>query len=333
MPFHGYAAYNPGDILQPFDFDPTPLGPDDVEIKITHCGLCHSDIHVMDGDWGTHHPAVPGHEVVGTVSALGPHVTHLQMGQRVGVGWQSGSCMQCEWCIRGDVHLCPEFVTTCMGRHGGFADRIRTDARFTHPIPEALSSADAAPLLCAGITVYNPLANFGVRPSDRVGVIGIGGLGHLALQFANKFGCEVTAFSTTAEKEAEARSFGAHRFIINTNAEHMKAARNSVDFIISTVNVNLAWKNYMQILRPNGTLCLVGAVAGEISVSSGYFTAQQKSMRGGSIGSRATMREMLDFATRHNIKAKTEILPMAQVNTAIQKVRQNKARYRMVLQN
>ena len=182
------------------------LGPHDVEIRISHCGICHSDVHLVDGDWGMgSYPMVPGHEIVGTVAALGPEVRHLEAGARVGVGWQRGACLACESCGAGDENLCAENEATCVGHHGGFADRIRLDGRFAFPIPEGLASENAAPLLCGGATVYSPLRRW-VKPSMRVGVVGIGGLGHLGLQFARAMGCEVTAISSTPDKEAEARS-------------------------------------------------------------------------------------------------------------------------------
>lgn len=331
MVFHGYVAHNPGDTLVPYTYEPEPLGAEDVEVAISHCGICHSDVHIIDGDWGHHHPAVAGHEVVGTVAALGSNVKSLQIGQRVGIGWQSGSCMECEWCIRGETNLCPNSLATCKDRPGGFADRIRVDARFAFPIPDALDSVNAAPLLCGGITVYAPLAHFGVRPSDRVGVIGIGGLGHLAVQFAAKMGCEVTAFSTSPSKEAEARTLGAHHFINSKDDAQMKAARRSLDFIISTVNVNLDWDSYIKVLRPDGMLCFVGALSDPIQISTGLLLGNRRSVSGSPIGSRAQMQEMLDFAARHQVVAQTELLPMAEINTALDKVRRNEARYRMVV--
>jgi len=208
-------------------------------------------------------------------------------------------------------------VATCQDRFGGFADFIRTDSRYAFPIPEKLTSENAAPLLCAGITVYSPLATFGVRSSDRVGVIGIGGLGHLGVQFAHKMGCEVTAFSTSPNKADEAKSFGASRFINSKETDQLKSARNSLDFLLCTVNVNLDWRAYLRLLRPNGQLCLVGAIPENMSIHVGALISGQKSVRGGSIGSRAIMREMLEFSARHGIVAQTETMPMNQINDAI----------------
>jgi len=201
----GLAAHAAGAELLPFKYDPGELGRQQVEIAVTHCGVCHSDLHLIANDWGiSQYPFIPGHEIIGKITAIGDEVQLLEVGQRVGLGWQSNSCGVCEWCSRGMENLCPEAEGTCVHRHGGYADSVRAHARFVIPIPEALESESAAPLLCGGITVYNPLRTHGVNPSSRVGIVGIGGLGHLAIQFARIFGAEVTAFSTSAGKEEEA---------------------------------------------------------------------------------------------------------------------------------
>jgi uncharacterized zinc-type alcohol dehydrogenase-like protein len=329
MPYHAYVAAEPAARLEATTYDPDPLGPFDVEVAISHCGICHSDLHIIDGDWGPNHPAIAGHEIVGTVTALGDSVRGLEVGQRVGVGWQAGSCMACDWCVGGETHLCPESVATCRGRPGGFADYIRVDGRFAYPLPDGLDSTNAAPLLCAGITVYSPLR--GLRAADRVGVIGIGGLGHLALQFASKMGCEVTAFTSSPDKADEARSFGAAHVVNSRERDALKAVRGTLDLIVSTVHVPLNWSDYLKVLRPNGALVLVGAVSEPLSIPAGLLVSGQKSIRGSVIGSRATMREMLDFAARHHVVAKTETMPMDSVNDALDKVRRNEARYRIVL--
>ncbi|MCU0497640.1 MAG: NAD(P)-dependent alcohol dehydrogenase [Anaerolineae bacterium] len=328
MRAHGYAALQQGATLEPYEYDLAALGPNEVRIKVSHCGICHSDVHVID-EWAKHYPVVPGHEVVGIVTEIGSQVRTLTVGQRVGVGWQAESCLACEWCLRGEENLCRNSVATCVDRPGGFADLLQIDHRFAYAIPDNLSSENAAPLLCAGVTVYAPLHRL-ADSSARVGVIGIGGLGHLALQFAAAFGCEVAAFSTTPDKEAEARAFGATRFIVSTDATQMKQATASLDLILCTVNVALDWGLYTRCLRPNGILCFVGALNGKIEVPFGHLM-QQKSVTGSSIGSRIMMREMLTFAARHGIVAQTEAIPMNEVNAAIEKVRHNQARYRMVL--
>jgi uncharacterized zinc-type alcohol dehydrogenase-like protein len=236
-----YAALAKGGKLQPFEFDPGPLRDDHVEIKVTYCGICHSDLSMINNEWGiTAYPFVPGHEVVGTIAAVGSHVKHLKVGQTVGLGWYSNSCMYCSQCLGGDHNLCPTVEPTIIGRHGGFADRVRCQELWAVPLPEKLALARAGPLFCAGITVFNPMVQFDVKPTQRVGVIGIGGLGHLALQFLNKWGCEVCAFSSSDGKQAEAKKLGAHFTVNSRDPEQLKKVAGSLDYIICCVNVERA---------------------------------------------------------------------------------------------
>jgi uncharacterized zinc-type alcohol dehydrogenase-like protein len=331
MSFHAHAAHAPKGPLKPFVYEPAPLGPHDVEIRISHCGICHSDVHLVDGDWGMgSYPMVPGHEIVGTVVAAGPEVSHLEAGARVGVGWQRGSCMACEACDAGDENLCAANVATCVGHHGGFADRIRVDGRFAFPIPEALASENAAPLLCGGATVYSPLRRW-VKPAMRVGVVGIGGLGHLALQFARAMGCEVTAISSTPDKEGESRAFGAHRFVATREPKALAKAASSLDFVLSTVFATPDWDGLLGALRPNGVLCLVGATSEPLAVQAFALLGAQKTVTGSAIGGRPAIREMLAFAARHGVQAKTQVRPLAEANAALGDVRKGRARYRVVL--
>ena len=328
-----YAASEAGSALAPFAYAPDALGPNDVEITITHCGICHSDLHLIDNDWRTsRYPLIPGHEVVGTVAKKGDYVSHLNLGDRVGVGWQCGSCLACEWCERGDENLCGDTIETCVGRPGGFANSIRVDGRFAFAIPEALSSHEAAPLFCGGITVYSPLRQH-ARPQSRVGIIGIGGLGHLAIRFARAFGCEVTAFSSTPDKEEEARSLGAHHFVSSVDDAALKGQRESFDLIVSTVNKSLEWKRYVTALRPDGVLSFVGALDEPLTIATGLLLSGRRSISGSPIGGRVAIREMLDFAARHQIGAQVEVLPMSEVNTALDRLRRNEVRYRFVLEN
>ena len=333
MKIHAFAALKPKGSLQPFDYDVKELGPKEVLIKVSHCGICHSDVHLLDGDWGKDiFPLVPGHEVVGTVEKLGDEVRHLKKGQRVGVGWQCGSCFACEWCEKGEENLCSGSKATCRGHHGGFAAAVVVDARFAFPIPKELDSAKAAPLLCGGITVFSPLRRLGGAAPKRVGVVGIGGLGHFALQFGRAMGHEVTAFSTSPAKEAEAKRLGAHRFVLTGDKKAMTAAKGSLDLIVSTVNVHQDWNKFISILRPNGTLCTVGALPGDMSLSPTALLVDQKSVAGSVIGGRPMIEEMLSFAGRHNVGAQAEIVPLSKVNEVIDKVRRGKARYRIVLE-
>jgi uncharacterized zinc-type alcohol dehydrogenase-like protein len=330
----GLAAHAAGAELLSFRYDPGKLGAHEVEIAISHCGICHSDLHLIANDWGiSQYPFIPGHEIIGKVSAVGSEVKSLEVGQRVGLGWQSNSCGHCEWCMKGLENLCPESEATCVHRNGGYADRVRANNRFVVPIPDALDSEHAAPLLCAGITVYNPLRINGINPSSRVGVVGIGGLGHLAIQFARVFGAEVTAFSTSPAKEEEARALGAHHFVNSLESKAMKDAVGTQDFIITTVNADQDWGAYLQALRPNGTLWFVGVPPAPVSVNAFPLISGQRTIGGSPVGSPSRLREMLLVAARHGVKATTELFPMAKANEAIEKVKKSKVRYRAVLAN
>lgn len=330
----GLAAHAAGAELLPFRYTPGDLKPLDVEVRISHCGVCHSDLHLISNDWGiSQYPFIPGHEIVGTITAIGSGVTTLTVGQRVGIGWQSNSCGQCEWCTQGLENLCPTSESTCVHRHGGYADAVRVNNRFAIPLPDALPSEQAAPLLCGGITVYNPLRSHGINPSSRVGIVGIGGLGHLALQFARVFGAEVTAFSTSAAKEEEARALGAHNFVNTRETKAMREVANTFDFILTTINADQDWMAYIQALRPTGTLCFVGVPPSPVSFHAFPLIAGVRTITGSPIGSPHRLREMVDVAARHGVKAQTESFRMDKANEAIDKVKKNKVRYRAVLAN
>ncbi len=257
----------------------------------------------------------------------------LETGQRVGLGWQSNSCGVCEWCMRGMENLCPASEATCVHRNGGYADRVRADARFVIPIPDALTSEHAAPLLCGGITVYSPLRTHAINPSSRVGVVGIGGLGHIAIQFARVFGAHVTAFSSSAGKEEEVRALGAHHFVNTRETKAMKEVAGTQDFILTTINADQDWGTYIQALRPTGTLCFVGVPPSPVSLQAFPLIGGMRSVSGSPIGSPHRLREMLDVAARHGVHATTEVFPMSKANEAIEKVKKNKVRYRAVLAN
>jgi alcohol/geraniol dehydrogenase (NADP+) len=330
----GLAAHAAGAELLPFRYEPGELGPREVEIAVTHCGICHSDLHLISNDWGmSQYPFIPGHEVIGTISAIGAEVKSLEVGQRVGLGWQSNSCGECEWCTKGMENLCPNAEWTCVHRHGGFADGVRANARFVIPIPESLESENAAPLLCGGITVYNPLRMHGINPSSRVGIVGIGGLGHMAIQFARVFGADVTAFSTSPDKEEEVHALGAHHFVHSRDSKAVKDAANSLDFVLSTVSADQDWGVYVNALRPTGTLCFVGVPPSPITVQSFPLILGVRSITGMPIGSPSRIREMLNVAARHGVKAQTECFPIEKANAAIELLKKNKVRYRAVLTN
>ena len=330
----GLAVHAAGAELLSYKYDPGVLHQDDVEIRISHCGICHSDLNLIDNDWGTsQYPFIPGHEIIGEITAVGADVTELAVGQRVGVGWQSGSCGICEFCRKGEEQLCAKMQCVCIGRNGGYAYAVRVRARFAIPIPDALASENAAPLLCGGITVYSPLRRTGINPSSRVAIVGIGGLGHMAIQFARAFGAEVTAFSSTPEKEAEAKALGAHNFVSTREPGVLKKYSGAYDLILSTINADFDWNPYMNALRPKGTLMFVGVPPSPITLGVLPFISGQRSVSGSPIGSPSELAEMLDVAARHNIKPQIELFPMARANEAIAKLKKNLVRYRAVLVN
>jgi alcohol/geraniol dehydrogenase (NADP+) len=332
--FNAYAASEPRAPLQPFSFDPGQLGPEEVEIKVTHCGICHSDLSMLDNDWGfSKFPFVPGHEAVGTVVGLGEHAKGLKIGQRVGVGWTAYSCLHCHECLSGDQQLCAANQGTIVGRHGGFADRLRVQWMWARPLPDALDLAKTGPLLCGGITVFAPFLQHKISSTARVGIIGIGGLGHMALQFANKLGCEVHAFTTSDSKEKEAHTLGAH-YVHNTKREGaLKKIAGSLDLIISTINVPLDIPGLLDALAANGRLHVVGAVVEPMPVPAFGLISRRKSISGSPTGSPTDMDQMLEFSARHSIAPITETFPMSKVNDALEHLRSGKARYRIVLIN
>ncbi|MBA2657676.1 MAG: NAD(P)-dependent alcohol dehydrogenase [Tatlockia sp.] len=329
-----YAVREKSGLLSPFEYSLNEIEPDRVDIKVESCGICHSDLAMIDNEWRmSKYPIVPGHEVIGIITAKGKQVKHLRIGQRVGLGWFSGSCMFCHNCLSGDHNLCAKAEQTIIGRNGGFADLIRANALWAIPLPESLAAKDAGPLFCGGITVFNPIIQLGIRPTQKVGVIGIGGLGHLALQFLNKWGCEVTAFSSTDSKEEEARQMGAHHFINSKDDKVLASLAGKFDLILNTANANLNWAAYIAMLRARGHLHTVGAVMGPISFQALQLIPSQLSISGSPLGSPATIQDMLEFCARHNIQPLTEHFAMKDVNEALNHLREGKARYRVILDN
>ncbi len=308
-----------------------PLGAEDVEIAVESCGLCHSDVSVLNNDWGiSQYPAILGHEVVGRVTAVGPNAKGLQVGNRVGVGWNSGCDMHCQQCMSGNHHLCPQVQATIIGHRGGFATHIRAHWAWAFPLPEKLNFAEAGPLLCGGITVFAPLLMY-AKPADRVGIIGIGGLGHMAVKFAHAYGCDVTAFTSSESKFDEAKGFGANHVFTSKDSAAIKKLSGNFNLLISTVNVKLDWDAMIGMLAPNGRLHVVGAVLEPIPVPAFSLITQQRSVSGSPSGSPAAIATMLDFAARHDIAPQTEHFPMSHINEAFARLESGKARYRIVL--
>lgn len=327
-----YAVSSPGGKLEPFEYDPGPIGQTEVEITVEHCGICHSDLSMMHNEWGiTQYPFVPGHEVIGVVSAVGNRAHKFNLGDRVGLGWHSDYCQTCHTCMSGDHNLCSSAQGTIIGRHGGFADKVRADESSVVALPEAIDGSKAGPLFCGGITVFNPLVQFDIKPTDKVAVVGIGGLGHMALQFLNAWGCEVTAFTSNESKSKEAIELGAHKTLNSRDSNALKAAAGQFDLILSTVNVKLDWNGYIGTLKPKGRLHLVGATLEPLDISVFSLMAGQRSVSSSPVGAPATIKTMLDFAAHHNIEAVTEHYRFDQINEAVEKLEAGDARYRIVL--
>ncbi len=317
-----FAAATAGAALEPFSYEASALAPDAVRVRVTCCGICHSDVHLIDNDWGmSQYPLVPGHEVVGVVEEAG-HAAGHEVGDRVGIGWQCGSCGTCNHCSRGAENLCRANAATAIGHHGGFAGSLDVQGRLAVPIPDSLDAAATAPLLCGGVTVFSPLRRW-TQPGDRILVRGIGGLGHMAVQFASAMGAHVTAWTTTMDKEQEARAMGAHEVTTDLNGRY--------DFILNTVPYDADWNAAVRSLRPDGTLCFVGVPPAPLTLSAGELLSGQRRITGSAIGGRSDLMDMLDFAALHDIGATIERMPMAEAQAGIERVRAGKARYRVVL--
>ncbi len=299
-------------------------------IKIQTCGICHSDLHMIDNDWRiSRYPLVPGHEIVGTVIETGAMVGHLKIGDRAGVGWQAGACMECSDCIRGDENLCEKNIGTIVGRDGGFAEEITLDSRFAFRIPDGLPSENASPLLCAGITVYSALHYAGMRGGGNIGVIGMGGLGHLAVQFAAKLGNRVTVFTTSEDKAEFARSLGASEVLINPKRKEKPSGK--LNIIINTAPNDLDWSYFLSLLDSDGTLTFVGVPPSPMELNIGQLLSKRKRITASPIGGRAIMTEMLKIAADHKVFPVIEVFPPSEIEKAMDKVRQNKIRYRAVI--
>ncbi|MGB5242707.1 MAG: NAD(P)-dependent alcohol dehydrogenase [Lutimonas sp.] len=328
----GYAAQEAGGKLSPIQYELPELKQEEVEIEVHYCGICHSDLSMLNNEWGmTQYPFVPGHEIVGKVIALGKNTKNLKVGDLVGLGWLAESCMHCDQCMTGDNHLCSTGQGTIVGRHGGFAEKVRCHWSWAIPLPKGIDLSKTGPLLCGGITVFNPILIADVKPTDRVGVIGIGGLGHMALKFLNKWGCEVIAFSSNPDKKKEILKMGAHDVINSRDTEEMKKITGTLDFILNTTNVTLDWSEYLNVLRPKGRFHNVGAVLEPLQIPAFTLLMGQKTVGGSPIGSPALTKTMLEFCMRHEIYPITEEFPIAKVNEALEHLESGKARYRIVL--
>jgi uncharacterized zinc-type alcohol dehydrogenase-like protein len=329
----GYAAMVAGKPLESFTYKPPKLGEHDVRVSVTHCGLCYTDIHGIDDYYGiTKYPFVPGHEIVGYVSEVGKSPSGLKEGDRVGIGWQGRSCGQCEWCRQGEEQLCLDIVQAgTWVPYGGFSTSVVVNSHFAYPLPDTMPSEVASVLMCAGVTVYSPLRTYAKQPAQKIGIIGVGGLGHLAIQFAHALGYEVTVISSSPAKKEQALAFGADHFIASDDQASLRQVEFGFDLLLCTAHGDVHWEPLLEILKKKGTLVLAGFP--RVALNPTDLVAHQLSITGSFLGNRATMREMLSFSQAHDIAPWIELMPMSQVNEAIQRVKQNKARYRIVLVN
>jgi uncharacterized zinc-type alcohol dehydrogenase-like protein len=329
-----FAAPSAGAPLEKISIELAPLASDEVEVTITHCGVCASDYHLCSGHWGPYSvfPQVSGHEIIGTVAALGPDVKGLAAGQRVGIGWFKSACDNCEVCTADCQACCAKSVPTCAGGNkGGFAEAIRVKGAYAFPIPDALRSEDAAPLLCGGITVYAPLVRF-APPQKSVGVVGFGGLGHMALKFAVARGNAVTVISGGSTKRELAMGMGASRYVDMSDAEALKAAADSLDFVLVTgTAAEFDHTALINLCKRMGTICYVAAQATPISVSPMGHLLKHITVTGSTAGGRGIMKEMLRFAAEHKIAPVIETYPLADVNKAMAGIAANTTRFRAVL--
>lgn len=341
IPVKGYAAADAKSPLTPFSFDRRELRPNDVHIDILFCGVCHSDIHQVRNEWGgSIYPMVPGHEIVGRVKAVGPAVTRFKAGDIAAVGVMIETCAKCKPCTTGLEQYCVEGFTdtyNAMERDGksiamgGYSTEIVTDEKFTYNVPAGLDLAGVAPLLCAGITTYSPLRYAGVCKGTRTGVVGLGGLGHMAVKFAASFGAEVTVLSTSPSKEADARRLGAHHFELTTDKATMKRLDSSFDVIIDTLSADHDFNPYLNLLGLNGKLMVVGLPSEHPRARAHNLTRNRRSITGSTIGSLAECQEMLHYCAQHNIVADVEIIPIQKINEAYERMIKNDVKYRFVI--
>lgn len=345
-----YAAFDASGKVSPWSFESRPLGERDVEVQISHCGICASDTHQLDSLWGpTAYPCVAGHEIIGTVVAAGPAVDNLQLGDTVGVGPQVWACLArdasrpCRVCGAGEDNLCDRAVITFNAKYedgsvacGGFAEHIRVLSDYAFKIPAGLPSDVAAPLLCAGVTVFSPFKRLGIKAGDRVGVVGIGGLGHLAVQFARAFGATPVAFSRSESKRAEVMALGGPtaEYVDLSDDAQAAAARDSVDVLLVTANAaSMPYDQYLSLVRKRGALVLVGIPPDAVTFSPFLLVVKHLRVIGSAIGSIQDSKDMLELAARENVRAVVEKLPMSRINEGLDRVRSGNARYRVVLEN
>jgi uncharacterized zinc-type alcohol dehydrogenase-like protein len=335
-----YAVQNATQPLAPFDFSRRDLGPKDVLIDIKFCGICHSDIHQVRNEWGgSTYPMVPGHEIVGLVAEVGPQVKHFKAGDKAGVGCMVDACRQCPDCKDGHEQFCEHAVFTYNSlekdgktvTQGGYSTRIVVDEDFVLKIPQKMPLDAAAPLLCAGITTYSPLRHWKAGPGKKIGVIGLGGLGHMAVKIAKAMGAEVTVLSRSRNKETDAKRLGADRYIATSEANVFDKLARTFDVIICTVSTGIDWNQYLNTLTRDGTMVLLGVPPKSVPVEAGRLIFGRHSLAGSLIGGIRETQEMLDFCGKHNIVSDIEVIPIQKVNEAFERVVKGDVKFRFVI--
>jgi len=337
----GYAAFDSESQLKPYSFERRDLREDDIGIEIQYCGVCHSDLHQAHNDWhGSMYPLVPGHEIVGVVTEVGSKVKKFKKGDTVAVGCLVDSCQTCNPCKDHEEQFCEEGATqTYNGKdrktgeitYGGYSDYVVVREEFVVGVPSTMNIAKVAPILCAGITTYSPLKAWGVEEGDRVGVIGLGGLGHMAVKLASAMGAHVTVFTTSASKIEDAKKLGATRVVVSKNEEQMLKAAKSQDVIIDTVPVAHDISPYIQTLDIDGTLIIVGAIDNIPSFHVGLLLGGRKRVAASVIGGIAETQEVVDFCAKHEIYPECEMIDMQEINTAFERMKRSDVKYRFVI--
>lgn len=339
---YGYAAHTPKSLLVPFNFDRRDPRRDDVVIAVLYCGVCHSDIHNTRNDWGgAKYPMVPGHEIVGRVTSVGSNVTRFKAGDQVGVGCMVDSCQHCKACAADLEQYCENGATYTYNAvdpvdgtptFGGYSNSIVVKEKFVLRVPEGIDLAGAAPLLCAGITTWSPLRHWNIGADSKVAVVGLGGLGHMAIKLAHAMGAEVTLFTRSPGKEEDARRLGADHVVLSTDAEQMKATANTFDLIIDTVPYVHDVNPYVPTLATSGTIVLVGYLGPlETPLNTGPLVVNRKAVAGSLIGGIAETQEMLDFCGQHNITSDVEVIAMDTINDAYERMLKSDVKYRFVI--
>ena len=341
IPAKAYAVQTKTSPLAPFNFERRDVGINDVQIEILYCGVCHSDIHQVRDEWGgSMYPMVPGHEIVGRITKCGSNVKKFKVGDLAGVGCFIDSCGECANCKAGIEQYCEEGMTGTYNAYerdgktptyGGYSSQIVVDENYTLKVSEKLPLEGVAPLLCAGITTYSPLRFAKVGKGHKVAVLGLGGLGHMAVKFAASFGAEVTMLSTSPSKEADAKRLGAHHFVLTSDKVQFKKASNSFDFIVNTVSAPHNYSAYLGLLKINGTMIMVGLPSSPMEIPVFSLVTNRRSVMGSMIGGIAETQEMLDYCAAHHIVSDVEVINMDYVNTSYERMLKNDVKYRFVI--